>query len=261
MLGEKWLKHSADYPVYVPRLVHRAARASPCAATAKRWRPRPGPPSISTSRCSTTISPRAGPNGARGICAMRPPKPRASAGRGGAFLRALVSRDRADRRAALRALSYRLPGRPALRFLYAYVLRLGFLDGREGLAFCRAMAAYERMIDAALRRRPNPPRHERRADQPVLSAGAGADGNPAGRSGRGTGARRGHAVTVIASAAGYGAEAGAPAARGRARGPRRAGNQRHRSGRGETGRLSFVLPRRLAGTVAACRNGPMRWCA
>ena len=23
MLGEQWLKHSADYPVYVPRLVHR----------------------------------------------------------------------------------------------------------------------------------------------------------------------------------------------------------------------------------------------
>ena len=69
-----------------------------------------------------------------------------------AGFRALAAKDRSIRRAALRALSYRLPGRPALRFLYAYLLRLGFLDGKEGWMFCCAMASYERMIDAALRR-------------------------------------------------------------------------------------------------------------
>ena len=63
---------------------------------------------------------------------------------------ALFADDRVRRRAALRALSYRLPGRPALRFLYAYVWRRGFLDGAPGLRFCLAMAAYERMINAAL---------------------------------------------------------------------------------------------------------------
>ena len=65
----------------------------------------------------------------------------------------LASRDRVRRRRAARALSYRLPGRPALRFLYAYVGRGGFLDGRPGFRFCRAMAWYEAAIDAELRRR------------------------------------------------------------------------------------------------------------
>ncbi len=64
----------------------------------------------------------------------------------------LVAGNRSRRRAALRALSYRCPGRPFLRFLYAYGFRLGFLDGRAGLVFCRAMANYEAMINAALKR-------------------------------------------------------------------------------------------------------------
>ncbi len=33
--------------------------------------------------------------------------------------------------------------RPMVRFLYAYVLRLGFLDGRPGLVFCTLLAVYD----------------------------------------------------------------------------------------------------------------------
>jgi glycosyltransferase involved in cell wall biosynthesis len=40
------------------------------------------------------------------------------------------------RRAAVKALGRRLPGTPLWFFLYAYVFRLGFLDGREGLRYC-----------------------------------------------------------------------------------------------------------------------------
>ena len=54
--------------------------------------------------------------------------------------------DRSRRRRGLRNLSRRLPARGALRFLYQYVLRGGFLDGRTGLRFCRMMACYESMI-------------------------------------------------------------------------------------------------------------------
>jgi hypothetical protein len=36
-----------------------------------------------------------------------------------------------------------MPFRPALRFLYSYVLKQGFLDGRAGLMFCRLLATYE----------------------------------------------------------------------------------------------------------------------
>lgn len=51
-----------------------------------------------------------------------------------------------DRRRALKELSFRLPCRPLLRFLYMYVLRLGFLDGVPGYHYCRLLSIYEYMI-------------------------------------------------------------------------------------------------------------------
>jgi glycosyltransferase involved in cell wall biosynthesis len=51
-----------------------------------------------------------------------------------------------------RALKYhvwrRLKHRAAIRFLWMYVVRRGFLDGREGRVYCQLIAAYEAMIDA-----------------------------------------------------------------------------------------------------------------
>jgi glycosyltransferase involved in cell wall biosynthesis len=56
-----------------------------------------------------------------------------------------------ERRRALKMdVWYRLPARPLLRFLWMWVLRRGFLDGREGLVYCELIAAYEAMIDANL---------------------------------------------------------------------------------------------------------------
>lgn len=52
----------------------------------------------------------------------------------------------AARRRALKTLSFRLPCRPLLRFLYMYVLRGGFLDGRAGFVYCRLLMTYETMI-------------------------------------------------------------------------------------------------------------------
>jgi glycosyltransferase involved in cell wall biosynthesis len=46
-------------------------------------------------------------------------------------------------RRQLRNWSRRLPFRPALRFFYSYILKRGFLDGREGYVFCRLLATYE----------------------------------------------------------------------------------------------------------------------
>ncbi len=152
MLGEKWLKHSADYPVFVPRLLHRDG---------PRFAMR-GHGDVLASEPAESVffaEPMLHYNFSKGWADWRARHRRYAAAeatriRSGAAplsLRALVSGNRTARRSALRALSYRLPGRPILRFLYAYVVRLGFLDGREGLQFCRAMAAYERMIDRALR--------------------------------------------------------------------------------------------------------------
>ena len=47
------------------------------------------------------------------------------------------------RKRRLRRLAWSLPCRPMLRFLYHYVWRGGFLDGRRGFVFCRLMGWYE----------------------------------------------------------------------------------------------------------------------
>jgi glycosyltransferase involved in cell wall biosynthesis len=73
--------------------------------------------------------------------------------------RGLVSHDPLIRRRALKQLSYRLPFRPALRFVYQYFVRGGILDGGAGLKYCRLLAKYERYTAEELRnlRRQQPP--------------------------------------------------------------------------------------------------------
>ena len=60
--------------------------------------------------------------------------------------RDIFTRSSVSRRKALKELSFRLPFRPTLRFLYMYFLRLGFLDGWEGLTYCRLLSMYEYLI-------------------------------------------------------------------------------------------------------------------
>lgn len=66
--------------------------------------------------------------------------------------RALCSGDALQRRRALKAISRRLPFRPALRFVYQYFLRRGFLDGAAGWRYCRLIARYEGFIAEEARR-------------------------------------------------------------------------------------------------------------
>jgi glycosyltransferase involved in cell wall biosynthesis len=63
----------------------------------------------------------------------------------------LISTAATRRRRAMKDLSMHMPFRPLLRFLYMYVLRRGFLDGRAGWTYCRMMATYEFMIVAKAR--------------------------------------------------------------------------------------------------------------
>jgi len=58
----------------------------------------------------------------------------------------VASRDPVVRRKALKELSFRLPYRPTLRFLYMYAFRLGVLDGVPGYRYCSLLAIYEYMI-------------------------------------------------------------------------------------------------------------------
>ena len=44
----------------------------------------------------------------------------------------------------------RLPFRPALRFIWMYFLKRGFLDGRPGLILCTLMTMHEAVISAKM---------------------------------------------------------------------------------------------------------------
>ncbi len=57
----------------------------------------------------------------------------------------------ATRRRALKELSFRLPFRPTLRFLYMYLWGRGFLDGYAGFTYCRLLSIYEYMIVLKMR--------------------------------------------------------------------------------------------------------------
>ncbi len=68
-------------------------------------------------------------------------------------LQALFARDKHKRRQALRQLSFRLPMRPALRFMYSYVFKGGFFEGRPGLIYCLLYFIYEMMIQVKMMER------------------------------------------------------------------------------------------------------------
>jgi glycosyltransferase involved in cell wall biosynthesis len=70
---------------------------------------------------------------------------------GDARLSALVSGDPFERRRALKELSFRMPLRPVAKFLWMYLLKLGFLDGRAGYTYCRLQSMYEYMIVVKMR--------------------------------------------------------------------------------------------------------------
>jgi glycosyltransferase involved in cell wall biosynthesis len=59
----------------------------------------------------------------------------------------LFAMDAATRRRSLKALAYRIPGRPLLMFTYLYLFRRGLLDGKPGFYYSILRAMYESMID------------------------------------------------------------------------------------------------------------------
>jgi hypothetical protein len=74
-----------------------------------------------------------------------------SGGPGVGVLAEVFARDPTQRRRALKALATRLPARPLLRFLYCYVIRMGFLDGRAGFHYSRMLGIYQYLIDLNLK--------------------------------------------------------------------------------------------------------------
>ena len=58
----------------------------------------------------------------------------------------LLSSDPLVKKMAMKRLSWRMPCRGLVYFLYSYVLRGGFRDGWHGLRFCRMRAACQSMV-------------------------------------------------------------------------------------------------------------------
>lgn len=69
---------------------------------------------------------------------------------GGSLRRVLRANSAKNRRIALKEVSFFLPYRGLLRFVYSYFFRLGFLDGRAGLKYSFLISFYEFMISAKL---------------------------------------------------------------------------------------------------------------
>jgi glycosyltransferase involved in cell wall biosynthesis len=64
----------------------------------------------------------------------------------GARIHELFSSEPLVRRAAIKRIAARLPARGLAYFLYSYLWRGGFLDGRDGFAFCRMRALYQSQV-------------------------------------------------------------------------------------------------------------------
>jgi glycosyltransferase involved in cell wall biosynthesis len=88
----------------------------------------------------------------------------------GGQLRAHLFGAPVERKRWLKRLWVRLPGRPLLRFVWMYLIRLGCLDGRPGLIFCALMSFHEAVINAKLYERQSAARGDRPA--PALKARA-----------------------------------------------------------------------------------------
>jgi len=58
----------------------------------------------------------------------------------------LLSADKNLRRQALKEIFYRLPARPTIKFIYYYLIRRGFLDGKAGFTYAMLQAFYEYLI-------------------------------------------------------------------------------------------------------------------
>ncbi|WP_342617497.1 glycosyltransferase family 2 protein [Rhodoferax sp. GW822-FHT02A01] len=79
--------------------------------------------------------------------------------------KALFGKDFNERRVHQKAIFYRLPGRPLIKFLYMLLARRAFLDGAAGMRYATLQAIYEYMIVLKVKEL----RHAALSVPPVLS--------------------------------------------------------------------------------------------
>ena len=147
MLGNHWLRHSATYPAWVPRLVHQKRVTYSQVGHGEKL-------GAAKGRMEYLKNPFLHFNFSKGWTDWFDRHNRYSSLEAKNLIEQssklgffdLFSSDPDIRRRALRVVSYRLPFRPWLRFFYVYFFRLGFLDGRSGVTYTVLQSIYEYMI-------------------------------------------------------------------------------------------------------------------
>ncbi|MDD5544856.1 MAG: glycosyltransferase family 2 protein [Acidobacteriia bacterium] len=154
MFGGKWLRNSAMYPTYQVRLIKQEGFEFTQVGHGQRE-------AIELNRIGRLEEPYLHFSLSKGIADWVNRHDRYSTleaaeavqeiGNHGPDWAGLASRDSVRRRRALKALSYHLPFRSSLRFMYVFLLRRGFLDGLPGWIYCCLLAFYEQMISMKIK--------------------------------------------------------------------------------------------------------------
>jgi glycosyltransferase involved in cell wall biosynthesis len=151
----KWLKHAGGYPAYQVRLIHRDRCRFVDFGHGQREQAS-GPVGRMTqpylhfnfangllewfgkhNRYSDRESQEA-----VAVRRSRPP-----------LFKAVLSNDTTVRRRAIKDLSYFMRFRGLWRFVYMYIYRAGWMDGRQGFHYCAMIAMYEYWIELKIRER------------------------------------------------------------------------------------------------------------
>src|SRR5262249_25588138 len=151
----KWLKHSSGYPAYQVRLFHRDRCRFVDFGHGQRER--------ATGEVRKLVQPYLHFNFANGLVEWFGKHNRYSDRESGEAVavrqqkfplrNALTSKDPLVRRRAMKDLSYFFRGRALFRFLYMYVYRGGWADGKQGFHYCAMIAMYEYWIEVKIRER------------------------------------------------------------------------------------------------------------
>lgn len=150
ILNGRWLRYSGMYPTYQVRLGHRDKMRFRQVGHGQRE-------DLAPEQLDTLPEPYLHYNFSHGISQwLRKHVGYADAeadqlfrdSRQGLRFGDLFSGNRTEQRRTLKRLVNRLPVvfRPPLRFLHAYVLRRGFLEGQAGLQYAIMLSCYEAMI-------------------------------------------------------------------------------------------------------------------
>jgi glycosyltransferase involved in cell wall biosynthesis len=142
----RWLRHSSLYPIYVVRLVRKGRVKYVNRGHAETQLIDGVTAQLRTDLIDENLKGLEEWFARQNRYSSREAEYELEQAHGAWRARNVASGDPVARRAALKQLAARLPGRPLWYFLYSFVLRGGFRDGYDGLMFCIMKSIYEAMV-------------------------------------------------------------------------------------------------------------------